>query len=71
MIDNFQDFYSIQDFANLIKVHHNTVRRAIKTGHINAFRTNNGPKSSFRIPRSEINKMSMDQYVKLTQKQGI
>ncbi len=53
------DFLTIKEFAILIRVHPNTVRRAIKRGRINAFRIGEGDQSPFRIPRAEINRISL------------
>ena len=65
MINNFwlkfvnePDFLTIKEFAILIRVHPNTVRRGIRLGHIHAFRIGIGKKSGYRIPRIEINAMA-------------
>jgi len=52
-------YLSIKDFAKRLRVHPNTIRKAIKTGYINAFRVGNSIKSSWRIPTSEIHKLAM------------
>ena len=54
-----KDFYSVKEFAERMDIHPNTVYKAIKSGHISAFRVGSGPKSSFRIPESEIHRMAM------------
>ena len=51
------DFYSILEFAHKLRVSKDTIRRAIKNGRISAFRVGSG-KGAFRIPHSEINRMS-------------
>lgn len=56
------DFYSIKEFASKLHVHPNTIRKAIKIGYINALRTGNGKKSSYRIPNTEIQKLAMLQW---------
>jgi excisionase family DNA binding protein len=55
---NEADFLSIKEFALLIKVHVNTVRRAIKKGRLSAFRIGTGSKAGYRIPRTEINRLA-------------
>lgn len=57
-MENNTAFYTITEFAKILKVHPNTIRNGIKTGRIQAFRVGKGVKSSFRIPTSEINRMS-------------
>ena len=52
------DFLSIQDFAKWIKVHPNTIRRAIKSGRISAFKVGKGQRSVYRIARTEVARMA-------------
>lgn len=54
-----REFYTIDEFAEFLNVHYNTVRNGIKNGHIQAFRIGKGKKSSFRIPHSEICRMAL------------
>jgi len=61
------DFLSVNEFAKLINVHPQTVRRSIKNGHINAFKTGIG-KSTLRIPISEINRMAIVNLEKIIDK---
>ncbi len=56
-MDDLKDFYSINEFAKKLGVHHNTIRRSIKSGRISAFQVGSGEKSSYRIPKSEIQRM--------------
>lgn len=55
-----EDFLSIKEYALLIRVHPNTVRRSIKNGHCKAFRTGRGCKAVYRIPRTEINRLALE-----------
>ncbi len=57
-----QEFYSIKEFARKLRVHPNTIRKAVKVGYINAFRTGISEKSSYKIPHSEIYNMATKQY---------
>jgi len=59
MDKNYEEFLSIKEFAILLRIHQNTVRRAIKSGRINAFKVGSGKKSIYRIPRSEINRIAL------------
>ena len=54
-----KSFYTIQEFAEKIRAHHNTVRKSIKKGYITAFRIGSGSRSSWRIPTSEIERMAL------------
>lgn len=53
------DFVSIKEFAGIVGVHPNTVRRSIKRGRISAFKIGSGKKSIYRIARTEINRLSL------------
>lgn len=52
-----QDFWTVNEFANKLRLHPNTIRRAIKEGRIQAFRSSNGEKSSYRIPSTEVKRL--------------
>lgn len=52
-------FYSIQQFADKVGVHANTIRRSIKSGRIQAFKVGSGKKSIYRIPFSEIQRIAL------------
>lgn len=52
-------YFTINEFAKKLRVHSNTIRRAIKKGRINAFKVGMGKKSSYRIPASEINRIAL------------
>ena len=53
-----KDFLTIIEFAAILGMHHNTVRRAIKNGRISAFKLGAGNRASYRIPRSEIQRIA-------------
>lgn len=54
-----EEFLSVKEFACLVCMHYNTIIRAIKSGRINAFRISSGKKAAFRIPRSEIGRITL------------
>lgn len=54
-----EEFLSIKEFALLLKVHSNTIRRAIKKGRISAFKVGSGKKAIYRICKSEINRIAL------------
>lgn len=53
-----KDFLSINEFAKMLGVHANTIRRAIKNGRIDALKVGSGKRSVFRIARTEVNRMA-------------
>lgn len=53
------DFLSINDFAKKVGLHHITIRKYIKNGCINAFQIGPHPKSPYRIPISEIERIAL------------
>lgn len=58
-IKNIKDFYTIDEFAQKLDVHPNTVRRSIKNGKLCAFKFGTNKKASYRIPHSEIDRIMM------------
>ncbi len=54
-----EEFCTVKEFSLKLKVHCNTVRRAIKNGHISAFKVGAGKKSPYRIPLSEVQRMAI------------
>lgn len=51
------DFYTILEFADKLRVHPHTVRRAIHQGRIQAVKVGIGKRSSYRIPNTEVQRM--------------
>lgn len=54
-----KEFYTIKDFAALVGVHPNTIRRQVKSGRIKAFKICPGEKVTYRISRSEIGRINL------------
>lgn len=54
-----EGYYSIKEFSVKLNVHENTIRRAIKSGRIVAFRVGSGKKSIFRIAHSELGRIAL------------
>ena len=63
MVDE-KDFLSVKEFSVKIGIHHNTVRRLIKNCKISAINIGNGKYSIFRIPKSEIGRMAIDNHLR-------
>ncbi len=53
-----EDFLSIKSFAELVHMHYNTIYKLVKSGRIQGFRLSASKKGSFRIPRSEVNRIA-------------
>ncbi len=50
-------FYTVDEFAEIMKVCKQTVLKDIKRGRINALRSSGGSRSPFRIPNTEIDRL--------------
>jgi len=53
-----KSFYSIKEFAAIVRVHPKTIWRAIKAGKISAFRLGQGRRCEYRIAASEIDRLA-------------
>lgn len=63
-LEDKNDFLSVKEFSAKIGVHHNTVRRLIKNCRIAAVNIGNGKYSCFRIPKSELGRLAIDNHIR-------
>lgn len=59
------EFLTIDEFAKKVKVHPDTIRRAIRKGYINAFRAGSGKKAPWRIPATEIERLQVMRFERI------
>lgn len=59
MQEEEKHFLSITEFAILLRIHPNTVRRSIKNGRISAFKVGSGKRGTYRIAKTEINRIAL------------
>lgn len=55
----YKPFYSVKEFAGMLNLHVNTIRKMIYTGKILAIPTSGIKNITYRIPWSEIARWSM------------
>lgn len=67
-MESEKEFLTVKEFADLLNIHPNTVRRSIKSGRISAFKIGSGKRSDYRIPRAEINRMCVVDLEKIIEK---
>lgn len=63
-------FITVEEFANRIKMHVGTVRRAIRAGKIYATRPGLGKKSPYRIAESELERLQLQGMYEKKPKKG-
>jgi excisionase family DNA binding protein len=51
------EFFSVKEVANILKVHPNTIYRAIEKGYIRAIRVGDRKRSPYRISKIVVEKM--------------
>lgn len=56
-VNNDPFFYTVDEFAKILRVHPNTIRRMIKNGRIVPFRGGGENKWIYRIPKSELDRV--------------
>jgi len=55
-------FYSVKDFAKLLSVSEQGVRKLIATGQIKSLKLNTAQRAKHRIPKSELYRLSSSVY---------
>jgi len=55
--EDTETYYTVKEFAKLLKVSPETIRRGIRSGNIIAVRIGEGKTSSLRIPRVQLDRM--------------
>jgi excisionase family DNA binding protein len=63
-----KDFLSINEFAKLISVHPQSVRTMIRKGRLSAFQVGGGLTSSYRIARTEVERLGLIDLQKIVNK---
>lgn len=63
--NEFPAFYTINEFAERLKVHPNTIRRQIKKEKIITINIGTGKKKLYRIPSSEVQRLVLCDLKKL------
>lgn len=58
-MEHKKDFYSINEFAKILGVHPNTIRRSVKNGRIGSLKIGNSDRPFYRIPASEIDRIAL------------
>ncbi len=53
------EILTVNQFADYINVHPNTVRSMIRKGYLSAFKVGNGKTSSYRIHKAEVQRLAM------------
>lgn len=64
-----KNYYTVEEFAELFDMTPLTIRRSIKSGRILAIRVGSSKKSAYRIPRSQIEKLAVQSYMEITNKE--
>jgi len=59
------EFYSVQEFAKITKMNPVTIRKAIETGYINAFKPGIGKRCPWRIPATEIERLQVMRFERM------
>jgi len=53
------EFLTIDEFSKLLRIHRNSIRSMVYSGRLNAIRIGSGKNASYRIPRSEVQRLAV------------
>lgn len=54
-----ESFLTVKQFADMVKMHPNSIYKAIRKGRLQAFRITDSRQSAWRIPESEVNRIAI------------
>jgi excisionase family DNA binding protein len=63
-----EEFYTVKEFAKLLKISTETVRRAIRAGKIAAIKFTDSENGSWRISRHQLDRMTTNYQIKYGEK---
>lgn len=55
-------YYTVEEFAKILKIGPQSIRRAIRAGRIQAFRVSIGKKAAYRISETEFDRIAVMSY---------
>lgn len=55
-------YYTVEEFARILKIGPQSIRRAIRSGRIQAFRVSIGKKAAYRIADTEFDRIAIMTY---------
>lgn len=57
-----EKFYTVREFAGILRVHPNTVRKMIKDGRLHPINTGSDVKPTYRIPDADLLRLSSEYF---------
>ncbi len=67
-MEMIEEYYTVKEFAKLLKLSTETVRRAIRAGKIAAVKIDDSKKGSWRISRFQFERMTANYRIKYGEK---
>lgn len=55
-------YYTVEEFAKILKIGPQSIRRAIRAGRIHGFRVSIGKKAAYRIAETEFDRIALMSY---------
>ena len=59
-----ESFYSVKDFAKILSVHPNTVRKMIHEGRLHPINTGSDKKPTYKIPSDDLVRLMAESFPK-------